>query len=41
LISVDRMASGDSRYTMLETVRQYALDRLGESDEGDQIRAAH
>jgi predicted ATPase len=41
LISVDRMSSGDSRYTMLDTVRQYALDRLGESDEGDQIRAAH
>jgi predicted ATPase len=41
LISVDRAAAGDSRYTMLDTVRQYALDRLEESGEGDLARTQH
>jgi predicted ATPase/class 3 adenylate cyclase/DNA-binding CsgD family transcriptional regulator len=34
-------ASGRTRYRMLETVRQYALDKLGESGESDAVRARH
>src|SRR5829696_2791158 len=35
-------ASGDEpRYTMLETVREYALERLDASDEGDVIHRQH
>jgi predicted ATPase/class 3 adenylate cyclase/DNA-binding CsgD family transcriptional regulator len=34
-------ASGSTRYRLLETVRQYALERLGESGEADDIRARH
>ncbi len=30
-----------TRYRMLETVRQYALERLGESDEADTVRSRH
>jgi predicted ATPase/class 3 adenylate cyclase/DNA-binding NarL/FixJ family response regulator len=30
-----------SRYRMLETVRQYALEKLGESGESDAVRARH
>jgi len=33
-------ASGESRFTMLETVRRYALDRLAEVD-GDRVRLRH
>ncbi|BDB40484.1 LuxR family transcriptional regulator [Mycobacterium kiyosense] len=33
--------SGATRYRMLETVRQYALEKLGESGEGDDVRARH
>jgi predicted ATPase/class 3 adenylate cyclase/DNA-binding CsgD family transcriptional regulator len=33
--------SGPTRYRLLETVRQYALERLGESGEADAIRARH
>ena len=32
---------GEPRYTMLETVREYARDRLDASDEGDVIRRQH
>jgi predicted ATPase/DNA-binding SARP family transcriptional activator len=32
---------GDARYHLLETVRQYALERLTEAGEVDAIRAAH
>jgi predicted ATPase/class 3 adenylate cyclase/DNA-binding CsgD family transcriptional regulator len=32
---------GRTRYRLLETVRQYALERLGESGEADVIRARH
>ncbi len=32
---------GTTRYRLLETVRQYALEKLGESGEADTIRAAH
>ncbi|KZS65551.1 hypothetical protein A4G26_27685 [Mycobacterium kansasii] len=33
--------SGRTRYRLLETVRQYALEKLSESDEADAIRARH
>ncbi|MEE6179170.1 LuxR C-terminal-related transcriptional regulator [Mycobacterium sp. 050134] len=33
--------SGRTRYRLLETVRQYALEKLGEADESDAVRARH
>jgi predicted ATPase/class 3 adenylate cyclase len=33
--------SGDTRYRMLETVRQYAVARLGDSSEHDAVQARH
>jgi predicted ATPase/class 3 adenylate cyclase/DNA-binding CsgD family transcriptional regulator len=33
--------SGPTRYRLLETVRQYALEKLGESGETDTVRARH
>ena len=32
---------GRTRYRLLETVRQYALEKLGESGEADEVRARH
>lgn len=32
---------GATRYRLLETVRQYALEKLGESGDGDEVRARH
>jgi predicted ATPase len=40
LLAVDR-ESGEPRYRMLETVRQYAQERLHESGEGEAARARH
>jgi predicted ATPase/class 3 adenylate cyclase/DNA-binding CsgD family transcriptional regulator len=34
-------AGGATRYRLLETVRQYALEKLGESGEADAVRARH
>jgi predicted ATPase/class 3 adenylate cyclase/DNA-binding CsgD family transcriptional regulator len=34
-------ASGPTRYRLLEMVRQYALEKLGESGEADEVRARH
>jgi predicted ATPase/class 3 adenylate cyclase/DNA-binding CsgD family transcriptional regulator len=34
-------AGGATRYRLLETVRQYALEKLGESGEADAIRSRH
>jgi len=34
-------ASGATRYRLLETVRQYALEKLGESGEADEMRGRH
>jgi predicted ATPase/class 3 adenylate cyclase/DNA-binding CsgD family transcriptional regulator len=34
-------ASGRTRYRLLETVRQYALEKLGEADESDAVRTRH
>ena len=33
--------SGRTRYKLLETVRQYALEKLGESGEADDVRSRH
>lgn len=33
--------SGRTRYRLLETVRQYALEKLGDSGESDAVRARH
>ena len=32
---------GRTRYRLLETVRQYALEKLGESGEADAVRSRH
>jgi predicted ATPase/class 3 adenylate cyclase/DNA-binding CsgD family transcriptional regulator len=34
-------SGGRTRYRLLETVRQYALEKLGESSEADAVRARH
>jgi predicted ATPase/class 3 adenylate cyclase/DNA-binding CsgD family transcriptional regulator len=34
-------SSGRTRYRLLETVRQYAAEKLGESSEADAVRARH
>jgi predicted ATPase/class 3 adenylate cyclase/DNA-binding CsgD family transcriptional regulator len=34
-------ATGRTRYRLLETVRQYALEKLGESGEADAVRTRH
>jgi len=41
LIAMDRDAAGDTRYTMVETVRQYALDRVDEAHEMPVVRVRH
>ncbi len=33
-------SGGRTRYRLLETVRQYALEKLGESGEADDVRVA-
>jgi non-specific serine/threonine protein kinase len=33
--------SGEARYRLLETIRRYALDRLNESDETEDLRGRH
>ncbi len=40
LVSVDEQGD-ETRYQMLETVRQYALAKLIESDEAEQVRGRH
>ena len=40
LVVADDGADG-SRYRLLETVRQYAQEKLRESGEGDDVRARH
>src|SRR5207253_7409229 len=32
---------GEERYWMLETIREFALERLGESGRGDDLRRRH
>jgi predicted ATPase len=41
MLGVEREALAAPRYRMLETVRQYAEERLAESGEGDTIRGRH
>jgi predicted ATPase len=41
VVLVDRSDSGAPRYSMLESVRQYAQDRLNESGEGEMLRTRH
>jgi non-specific serine/threonine protein kinase len=41
LVVVDHTAAEGARYSMLETVRQYALDRLNESGPGEALRERH
>ena len=41
LVQVDRGVEATPRYGMLETVRQYALDQLGESGDSEVIRMRH
>ena len=38
---VAESTSGRTRYRLLETVRQYALEKLGESGEADAVRDSH
>ena len=38
LLVVDRDTQAQPRYRMLETVRQYAEERLNEAGEGDEVR---
>ncbi|MGA9489669.1 MAG: LuxR C-terminal-related transcriptional regulator [Mycobacterium sp.] len=40
LVTADN-SGGATRYRLLETVRQYALEKLGESDEADTVRTRH
>jgi predicted ATPase/DNA-binding winged helix-turn-helix (wHTH) protein len=41
LVLVDRTSSGEPRYHMLESVRQYAQERLNESGDADAVRGRH
>jgi predicted ATPase/DNA-binding winged helix-turn-helix (wHTH) protein len=41
LLLVDRDTQAQPRYRMLETVRQYAQERLNEVGEGDEVRTRH
>ena len=38
---VAESTSGPTRYRLLETVRQYAMEKLGESGEADAVRSRH
>jgi len=41
LVLLERDGKTEPRYRMLETVRQYALERLSESGEGETVRTQH
>ena len=41
LVTIERTEGGTTRYAMLETVREYALERLNRSGEGDAARTRH
>jgi non-specific serine/threonine protein kinase len=41
LVTIERIVGGTTRYAMLETVRQYAQERLNQSREGDAARTRH
>jgi tetratricopeptide (TPR) repeat protein len=41
MVTVDRAAGGQTRYRLLETIRDYAAERLEEVGEGEAVRARH
>ena len=41
LVIVTRQKDGEPRYSLLETVRQYAAERLAESNEAEAVRQRH
>jgi len=41
LVNVEHFPKGDVRYQMLESIRQYARDRLFEAGEGESLRDRH
>jgi predicted ATPase/class 3 adenylate cyclase len=41
VIIAEHSQSGETRYRMLETIRQYARDKLFESGEDERVRASH
>ena len=41
LVVTDNTTGGPTRYRMLETVRQYAAEKLGESGEAEAVRSRH
>jgi len=41
LIIIERQQGQETRYRMLETIRQYAHDKLWTADEGDRMRQRH
>ena len=41
LLKQTEALDGEMRFDMLETIREYALERLNDSGEGDRMRAAH
>ena len=41
LVAAEEEGGGRTRYRMLETVRQYGLEKLGESAEADAVRTRH
>jgi predicted ATPase len=41
LIAVNYQTGNEPRYYLLETIRQYAREKLAESGEGEQVRARH
>jgi predicted ATPase/class 3 adenylate cyclase len=41
LVAINREHGDEPRYYLLETIRQYAREKLAESGEGEQIRARH
>ncbi|MCW5852738.1 MAG: hypothetical protein KIT87_21890, partial [Anaerolineae bacterium] len=41
LLRLDEPPDGEARFWMLETIREYALERLAESGEADALKARH
>jgi predicted ATPase len=41
LVRADTLRGGETRFSMLETVREYALERLSRSGEADELRDSH
>ena len=41
LVTVERRRTGESRYRFLETMRQYALEKLEDAGQGSALRARH